>query len=219
MSKIEYIYPQLSLKPSQDFGFFRIGGPGLANCLFIAARAYLRSKDLNCTMLRPTWERLSVGQLIRRERDKRFYYSLFKDESIWNKLEKAWIIRFGKNVEYISGLGNYFEDILDRSNEIRKWFFEVVEPTSIKSVPPDLSSSIAVHVRLGDFPAQLRTSNIWYKTIILQVQQVIGHSLDIQLFSDGQDDELLKKILPQSSPCCIPFRSWKSSGRCWTGLP
>lgn len=95
---IRYIYPQLSLKPSQDFGFFRLGGPGLANCLFVVARAYLKAKDLNCEMLRPTWERLSIGQFIRREKDKRFYRGLFKNESIWMKLRKAWIIRFGKDV-------------------------------------------------------------------------------------------------------------------------
>ena len=194
MNKVKYIYPQLSLKPSQDFSFFRLGGPGLANCLFVVARAYLRAKDLKCKMLRPTWERISIGQLYRGERDKRLYYGLFKNESIFNKLKKAWLVRFSNNVETIFGLGNFFEDILDRSNEIREWFFSAIEPTAIETVPIDLHSNIAVHVRLGDFPIQYRVSIKWYKAIISEVQKEIGHSLDILLFSDGQDKELVELL-------------------------
>lgn len=190
MKNYHYIYPQLSLKLSQDAGFFRLGGAGLANCLFVAARAHLRAKDLGREMLRPTWERLSIGQALRGERDKRFYCGLFKDESVWKKLRKACLIRFGRNIETVSGLGNYFEDILDRRDEVRTWFFDAVEASAIEDVPADMRKSIAVHVRLGDFPESMRVPIEWYCEIVKQVQVSVGGELDIQIFSDGRDDEL-----------------------------
>ena len=190
MKQVKYIYPQLSLTRSQDLGVFRLGGPGLANCLFVAARAYLRAKDLGCEMLRPTWERLSVGQVLRGERDKRFYCGLFKDEPLWRKLRQAWLIKFGTNVETVAGLGKYFEDILDRHDEVRTWLLEAAEPSAIEAVPADMHKSIAVHIRLGDFPESMRVPVAWYRAIIEQVRDAIGGNVDIQVFSDGRDEEL-----------------------------
>ena len=37
-SEKTYFYPVLS---DYDFGWFRLSGPGLANCMFVAARAYI----------------------------------------------------------------------------------------------------------------------------------------------------------------------------------
>ena len=39
---MKYYYPALSDK---DLGWIRIGGPGLANCMFLAANAYISSKE------------------------------------------------------------------------------------------------------------------------------------------------------------------------------
>lgn len=39
--KSKYFYPRLS---TTDYGIFRVGGPGLANCMFFAARAYVAAK-------------------------------------------------------------------------------------------------------------------------------------------------------------------------------
>lgn len=39
--KFKYFYPALSDK---DYGWFRISGPGLANCMFFAVNAYISSK-------------------------------------------------------------------------------------------------------------------------------------------------------------------------------
>lgn len=194
MSNTKYIYPQLSLRPLEDLGLFRLGGPGLANCLFVAARAYLRARELGCEMLRPTWERLSIGQVLRGERDKRFYCGLFKDESVWKKLRKLFLIRLGTSVEVVEGLGRYFEDILDRADDVRKWFFDAVEPLAINQVPPDMRKSLAVHVRLGDFPDSMRVTIKWYRAIVDQVRDAVGHELDIQIFSDGRDEELTELL-------------------------
>lgn len=187
---IGYIYPQLSLKPSQDFGFFRLGGPGLANCLFVAARAYLRAKDTGYKMLRPTWERFSIGQVIRGERDRRFYYGLFKNDTFWDKLRKVWLIRFSRNIIVEAGLKNFFEDLIDRQDEVREWFLSSIDDDAIQLVPENLTKCIAVHVRLGDFPEKYRTSMKWYASIIKSIHGAVGYEADTLIFSDGKDDEL-----------------------------
>lgn len=39
-----YYYPKLS---NRDYGWFRVGGPGLANCMFFAANAYISACKSN----------------------------------------------------------------------------------------------------------------------------------------------------------------------------
>lgn len=41
---VTYYYPNLS---NRDYGWFRVGGPGLANCLFFAVNAYVHFKHHN----------------------------------------------------------------------------------------------------------------------------------------------------------------------------
>lgn len=186
-----YVYPQLVVKRVHDWGFFRIGGPGLANCLIIAAQAYLKAKDCGIEMLRPTWERIGVGQWLRHERDKRFYYGLFKKESIAMTLRRLFLLRFCCSKEIcVSGLGNFFEDILDRQSEVREWFFNSIEPEAIKKIPNDLHKCIAIHIRLGDFPESLRVPLSWYRDIMRQISSIVDGKVDYLVFSDGNEDEL-----------------------------
>lgn len=187
---MKYVYPQLSIKRSRDFGFFRLGGPGLANCLFVGARAYLRAKRENCEMLRPTWERFGMGQWLRREKDKRLYQGLFREESFLRKLRRFVLLRSSKSLIIEEGLGHFFEDLIDDYDKVVEWFYDSVEPKAIKNVPDTMKDSIAVHIRLGDFPQHLRQPLAWYCEILRKAQVRAGHTLDIQVFSDGSDDEL-----------------------------
>lgn len=187
---VKYVYPQLSLKRWQDFGLFRLGGPGLANCLFVAARAHLRAKRLKCEMLRPTWERFGIGQWRRQEKDKRLYLGLFKGESVWRSLRKAFLSRFSTCVATEEGLGRYFEDLIEGHDDVVKWFYESVEPDAIEEVPACMKKSVAVHVRLGDFSEGIRTPLHWYKKVLLQVQARLNREIDVQIFSDGADEDL-----------------------------
>lgn len=184
---MKYVYPRLS---NRDYGFFRIGGPGLANCLFFAARAHLRAKQLGCEMLRPTWERIGIGQWLRHEKDKRFYQGLFRDESVWMKLRKAWLIRFAKDVVVEKDLAPYFEDIFDDREEIVRWLMGEILPEAIATVPKEMKDSVAVHIRLGDFGPPCSTTISWYVGMIKTMLEKVGRSLDIQIFSDGTDGQL-----------------------------
>lgn len=193
------VYPKLS---NRDLGFIRIGGAGLANCMYVAARAYLLSRQLNCEMLRPTWERMGIGQFLRHEKDKRFYAGLFNDESVYRKLRKLWkinalqqipeseVARARDGMVVVEGLGNYFEDLLSDVEGVRLYFRSCVLPEAIAQVPDSLSQSVAVHVRLGDFPESCRIPISWYYGVLEQILQRVQRPLDILLFSDGTDEEL-----------------------------
>lgn len=181
------VYPRLS---DRDYGLFRVGGPGLANCMLIAARAYVLSRKLNCEMLRPTWERIGIGQWWRGERDKRFYNGLFRNESVFNKLRKACLIRFGKNVKVEEGLKNFFGDILDYHDLVQEWFDREVCPAALKNVPGALEQKIAVHIRLGDYRPPYLTSIVWYRGIISSMIGKARRPLEVLLFSDGTDEQL-----------------------------
>lgn len=182
------VYPCLS---NRDYGFFRLGGAGLANCMIVAARAYLVSQKLRCEMLRPTWERLGVGQWIRSERDKRCYRGLFKDESLWKKVRKAWLIRFGKDVVVEVGLKNFFGELIKDRDSITKWLMSQIRPEALNNIPNNLSGSIAMHIRLGDYKPPYSTSVEWYRNILLSLQNKLGHSVNVLLFSDGSDEQLV----------------------------
>lgn len=88
---MKFIYPCLG---AYDMGFVRISGPGLANCMFVAARAYQYSKEMGASMVSPSWFKFSIGPYIRREKDKRHYLGLFKSYGITG-LKKCQIIRWG----------------------------------------------------------------------------------------------------------------------------
>lgn len=78
-SEKTYFYPVLS---DYDFGWFRLSGPGLANCMFVAARAYILSRRENAGYISPTWTKLSPGTFLRREKDKRVYFKIFNELGI-----------------------------------------------------------------------------------------------------------------------------------------
>lgn len=186
---IRYVYPRFA---KRDFAFFRVGGPGLANCLFIAAKAYLLARQLGLPMLRPTWERLGLGQFLRRERDKRFYCGLFRSESWWQKFRRLWVTRFNaKALKVVAWDRTYFHGLWEEAESVRQWVLGEILPEAIRAVPAEMKSSVAVHVRLGDFPAEYRTPIGWYRAMMEQVMSRRGgREVDFQIFSDGSDEEL-----------------------------
>ena len=59
--KSKYYYPVLSDK---DLGWFRIGGPGLANCMFFSVNAYISAcKHARGGFVAPTWRKFSLGPI------------------------------------------------------------------------------------------------------------------------------------------------------------
>lgn len=199
--RMAVIYPSLS---NRDLGVFRIGGAGLANNMFVAARAVLLTRRLAGVMLRPTWERFGVGQFIRRERDKRLYRGLFRRDSLMNTLYKSTIIRYKRFVREndicdasryikVEGLGSYYKDIIEGYDIVRGYFESNILPSAIARVPKDLSAYIAIHIRLGDYLPELRVPLQWYIDMVNLINEkckMKGMHASFILFSDGSDKEL-----------------------------
>ncbi len=185
----KYFYPKLSDK---DFGYFRISGPGLANCMFFAAKAYVACSKAKGTMISPTWIKFSIGPYIRHEKDKRAYTSLFKNSGISGLRKILAIIDCklrSQRYSVFSDLGNYFGDLQDSQPLVRNYFESIVYPETIAQVKTPLTDKIAIHVRLGDYLPHLRIPISWYVDVVKEIMKV-NHHQQFVLFSDGNDDEL-----------------------------
>ena len=185
-----YSYPKLS---SYDYGWFRISGPGLDNCMFFAAKAYIYAKLHNATFIDPTWNKFSIGPYIRKEKDKRRYNSLFNHIGI-HGFKKFLIIKgIGVNkskIKAFSSLGNYFEDLDNYHDLINDLFAKITKAETVSLVQEnELKNKVAIHVRLGDYLPQLRVSIEWYKGIVESILR-IKPKQEFVLFSDGNDNEL-----------------------------
>lgn len=185
-------YPKLS---NIDLGWVRIGGPGLANCMFFVAKAYinyLNDTSNNKTFISPTWRKFSLGPIIRKERDKRVYSSLFKKDGV-SGLKKFWYLilmkSHGAQIQIFDSLGNYFTDILPYRDVISNYFLSIVNRKTLNFNPKELGGKIAIHVRLGDYNADQRIPLVWYKNLILNILKV-NPNQEFALFSDGSDEEL-----------------------------
>lgn len=183
----KYYYPVLSNK---DLVWFRIGGPGLANCMFLAAKAYIEARKNNGIFISPTWRKFSIGPLLRHEKDKRVYNSLFNDIGL-KGLTKLIVILFKKKSVYkYDKLGDFFGEINKDIPLVQEYFNLILKQETVKLVDENkLKNCVAVHVRLGDYPANRRVSIDWYKEVISKIQKEVPNQQFV-LFSDGNEEEL-----------------------------
>ena len=190
--KIKYVYPQLSNK---DFGWFRFSGPGLANCMFIAARAYILSKKYKCGFIEPTWMKFSLGPFLRREKDKRVYSRLFKSVGV-SGVRKAFLLfrcncLKDESIMKISTLDNYFIDLEENYDIVQDYLKRIIKNETVHLVDDsdDLKKAVTIHVRLGDYIPELKIDINWYKGLMENIQK--KHPLQkFIVFSDGTDEEL-----------------------------
>ena len=189
----KYIYPQL---PSSAIttSFVRIGGSGLANCLFVYSRAIVRAKRENLRMIAPTWLNLSIGTYLRREKDKRHYGGIFSGENEVQNPRKAFLLLFKRNDIIVEeGLGNYFVDILQDVEEISHYIIKHVSKKQLEQVDNfNFQGYAAVHIRLGDYIEKYRTPIDWFLQKVRAVHE--RYNYNILLFSDGSDFELAELL-------------------------
>lgn len=187
-----YIYPKL---PAASFtgSFFRLSGNGLANCLYVYARAIKHAHKTGTRIIAPTWFNLSIGPYLRHQSDKRHYIGLFKCLKEINGLKKWWLLNFCKSqVETVEGIEPYFRNLLDCADVIAKYIEEHIEPSLLNIVNEyDFTNKVAVHIRLGDYPENVRVPISWYKEKIVAIST--KHSeYKFCIFSDGKDEELME---------------------------
>lgn len=193
MKKI--VYPKLT--PFIDLGFIRIGGPGLANSMLIAARAYILAQKNNFTYISPTWCKISFGPYLRNETDKRHYLGLFKKHGVYGirKIYYLFIYMFNnKKIITVSDLGNYFQE-LKNNREIAINYFSGI----INRKTSDVKKTIGVHIRLGDYKGTSTETEIdYYLKVINTIKNIYGDKYKFSIFSDAKDNELTH-ILKDSS--------------------
>ena len=190
-----YIYPKLPATYLTT-PYFRLGGNGLANCLYVYARAIVMAKKFSGKIITPPWFNVVFSGYIHHRQDKRHYLGLFKscDEIIG--IKKLWLTIIAKksfednpianSVVVVEGLGNYFKDILEDGKYVGAYIYSHLHKNVISKVDAfDFSNCVAVHVRLGDYAANRRTPLEWYAERIKEftTQRVL-------LFSDGTEEEL-----------------------------
>lgn len=192
--KKKYLYPKL---PAQyDLSFFRIGGSGLANCMFIAARAWINAKENKCQFISPTWNKFSPGPFLRGELDKRRYNKLFKSEGISGVNKMMLLLKnalFSKTKKIVleEGLGNYFKSLMGHEKTVHNYFKTITEPYIFDTVNKfNFTNTVGIHIRLGDFPDIWRTDIAWYVSKVEQMQKNSKIDLNFVIFSDGTDEEL-----------------------------
>lgn len=189
---MKYIYPKLF--SHLDLGFIRIGGNGLANCLFVYARAISEAKRTGAKIISPTWERFSPSTYLRKEKDKRHYIKLFDTKEEVTGFKKCRLMH-SKKTKVITGLGNYFVDIIDDAEYVSQYIINHIQPTIIENVNKfNFENCIAVHVRLGDYPEKLRTPMSWYKK---EIEERLKENPNYKflIFSDGSEKELEELLL------------------------
>ena len=133
-SEKTYFYPVLS---DYDFGWFRLSGPGLANCMFVAARAYILSRRENAGYISPTWTKLSPGTFLRREKDKRVYFKIFNELGISGfkkiRLLLAEKLRPGfRRVKQVRGMGEYFDDLNEHMDLVHEFIEKITREEIIE---------------------------------------------------------------------------------------
>ena len=187
----KYIYPRLPA--IKDLWLFRLGGNGLANCLFVYAKAIIKAQQNNQLIITPTWVNLSIGTYLRRQIDKRHYLKIFKSEiSVMKKL--ILLIFKNKHVEAVDGISDYFTPLKGHNQAIKEYLINQLNPGLKKELPQIINDVIALHIRLGDYPSERRIPIVWYTKIVNELKKITNDKYFFYVYSDGTEEEL-KEIL------------------------
>lgn len=195
------VYPKLPAK--FDFLFIRYRGSGLANCLFVIARAFIIAQKYDWILINPTWLNLVLGPYLRNEKDKRHYCGLFKKTGIsglsklfhlfvLNEISLDSAIAGKRGIVVIKGLGNYFEDLLLSHEKIKLFISNLRQKETTSDIEDaDFKNIIGIHIRLGDYSSERRVNLNWYKAVIEEIISRNSNKYRFFLFSDGENSELL----------------------------
>lgn len=156
------------------YGYADVGRYGLGHGLLAWARCIVWCDRVGATPLAPRWLRVRIGPYLRRERDKRFYFKLFRSGQQGSALRRLLLLatRTTHNINDVPG-GSV--DALARgtvvlftnvnANNEQRYFHEVIgkapliraaltDMTRARYRPEIISTPhIAIHVRGGDFGA------------------------------------------------------------------
>ncbi len=229
------MYYLLPVFPGRSVGFARIGGVGLGNLLFPWARSLAFHCDNGGQLIWPTWTQFKIGPLLRGELDLRNYRTLFEPTAKYAVgYQKAILLSTKRQVSEGDALRMpqsawrnrviRFEGMKDGFAALNKWRMSITgELRSISAESDELavcsrSTSIAVHIRMGDFKAETqadwkwggtncRTPLLWYLKVIREMRELLGAELPVEVYSDYNRDRF-EELLREGN---IEFHSPRSS--------
>ncbi|WZH38932.1 MAG: hypothetical protein PIR02_09720 [Microbacterium enclense] len=184
-----------------------IGRAGLGNELFPVLRAADIAVKESRVLLWPTWFQLKIGPVLRRERDKRMYWTIFRAPGFVSAVRLVWA-RF-RGVTHalgtaddtyvtVRGMQNYFEGVGMAGPDFREMLLNQARRGVVS--PQETRPYLALHVRLGDFSrvgaseSEVSKNNTsspiaWF---VARVEAAREAHPDVRIFvcSDGEDAEL-----------------------------
>mgnify|MGYP001160883072 FL=1 len=194
----------------------RVGGPGLANLLFIWANSIIYARDNNLPIINTTWKTIKIGTFLRRERDKRMYLDLFKDQNGIGGIKKFFLINFTNRVIVFSKMENLFLNFKHEHLYIKRELFKIINQKHLVNLNRFNNNSVGVHVRLGDFRTPKNDTFLrnggwnyripidWYVQIINKIKNI--SNIPVYIFTDGNQHEI-KEILDIDGCKSISFDS------------
>jgi hypothetical protein len=199
---------------------FRMGGAGLGNILFPWARGVVFAKKNNIKKINSTWSTFKIGTFLRKEKDKRTYRNIFLENNI-KGFFKVFYLLISKKIDEkelenkslkptlfptiinFSGMKNQMMDIRSDYEIVKKELFNIVRDKHVLLSLKNKPQAIAVHIRLGDFYIPNNEKEIregktncrlplqWYIQIINNIREKTSKNINVLVFSDGSDEELL----------------------------
>lgn len=211
---IRYVFPKLpGLRTTP---FFRVGGIGLANALFVYARAMLLAEDHGLQLIDPAWFSIrSPKHWFSAEKDKRHYGGIFRSVGIHGFRKALLMATAGRiaeddfsSVDVAAQIvvvhrivGKGFGPLVGRHDQIRELLLSSLKNRVLANVASfDFSKTVAVHVRRGDYGPARRTPDEWFVNAISSIGKTIPDARFL-LFSDGTPEELSQLLsLPKVEP-------------------
>ena len=207
------------------YGYPALMKAGLGNMLFPWADCYLWCKDHDAVMIAPFWAKLRIGPYLRREKDKRSYERLFKDQNHVSGFKRILVLATVKLYDYENFGEEYkkngaivrftsmacMDRLMNRHEEVKRGLVDIIRPEYLPK--PSMEPFIGIHVRLGDYvvpdkksPSWISRLPIeWYVAALDRVREILGVNFKTIVFSDGLDSEL-SQLLLQPNVSRSPYR-------------
>ncbi len=152
------------------YGIPVLGRVGLTHGLMAWARCQLWCRDNGAQVIAPFWFKFRIGPYLRKERDKRNYFILFKPGKAIAGLKRLYLLMVSRKKDYSSGfqlppsrvekvIVRFHNSITDNMSDFhilhgQSAFLRqrLIEMTRDRFLPKALLEPfIAIHVRRGDF--------------------------------------------------------------------
>lgn len=191
---------------------------GLGNRLFAWARCVVYARRHQLRMFEPRWGRLTIGPMLRREKDPRLYFNIFKPAPQDVPHYQQLLLRLTHPIEsepedltmpphdsraiiQFTGWSDFFARLNSSQELLRNELWNITNPATIERLDHTPPFEIAVNVRRGDFreaksPEEfittggLRTPIEWFVASLRNARRVIGYDATAAVISDGTKEEL-----------------------------